>query len=73
MRRCLGATFALFEMKTVLRAIAREAALRPARQESERIARRVITLVPGRGAEVVMEPRHSHAHLESAAPVKAAA
>jgi cytochrome P450 family 135 len=72
-RRCLGATFALFEMKTVLRAIAREAVLRPARQESERIARRVITLVPGRGAEVVMEPRHSRAHLEPAAPVKAAA
>jgi cytochrome P450 family 135 len=72
-RRCLGATFALFEMKTVLRVIAREAALRPARQESERIARRVITLVPGRGAEVVMEPRHSRAHLESATPVKAAA
>jgi cytochrome P450 family 135 len=72
-RRCLGATFALFEMKTVLKAIAREAALRPARQESERIARRVITLVPGRGAEVVMEPRHSQAHLESATPVKAAA
>jgi cytochrome P450 family 135 len=72
-RRCLGATFALFEMKTVLRAIAREAALRPARQESERIARRVITLVPGRGAEVVMEPRHSHSHLERAAPAKAAA
>jgi cytochrome P450 family 135 len=72
-RRCLGATFALFEMKTVLRAIAREAALRPARQESERIARRVITLVPGRGAEVVMEPRRSHSHPEPAAPAKAAA
>ena len=72
-RRCLGATFALFEMKTVLRAIAREAALRPARHESERIARRVITLVPGRGAEVVMEPRDPQAHRESTAPVKAAA
>jgi cytochrome P450 family 135 len=72
-RRCLGATFALFEMKTVLRAVAREAPLRPARQEPERIARRVITLVPGRGAEVVMEPVHSQAHLESGAPVKAAA
>jgi cytochrome P450 len=72
-RRCLGATFALFEMKTVLRAVAREAALRPARQEPERIARRVITLVPGRGAEVVMESRRSHAQVEPAAPAKAAA
>jgi cytochrome P450 len=60
-RRCLGATFALFEMKTVLRAIAREAALRPARQESERIARRVITLVPGRGAGHARNSRHTPA------------
>ena len=54
-RRCLGATFALFEMKTVLRVIAREAALRPARPEREPVARRVITLTPGRGAEVVRD------------------
>ena len=72
-RRCLGATFALVEMKTVLKAIAREAALRPARQESERVARRVITLVPGRGTEVVMAPRGSHARVAPAAPAKAAA
>jgi cytochrome P450 len=72
-RRCLGATFALFEMKTVLKVIAREAALRPARQESEPIARRVITLIPGHGTEVVMAPRHPHARVEPAAPAKAAA
>jgi cytochrome P450 family 135 len=72
-RRCLGATFALFEMKTVLKVIAREAALRPARQEPERVARRVITLIPGRGTEVVMAPRHSHAPVEPAAPAKAVA
>jgi cytochrome P450 family 135 len=72
-RRCLGATFALFEMKTVLKVIAREAALRPARQESEQVARRVITLVPGRGTEVVMAPQHSPAHVAPAAPAKAAA
>jgi hypothetical protein len=53
--RCLGATFALFEMKTVLRVIAREAALRPARPTGEHVARRVITLVPERGTEVVMD------------------
>jgi cytochrome P450 len=72
-RRCLGGTFAMFEMKTVLKVIAREAALRPVRQQPERIARRVITLVPARGAEVVMEPRRPQPHLESAVPVKAAA
>jgi cytochrome P450 family 135 len=54
-RRCLGATFALFEMKTVLGVIARAAPLRPARPARERVARRVITLIPQRGAEVVMD------------------
>ena len=72
MRRCLGATFALFEMKTVLRVIAREAALRPASPEREPVARRVITLTPGRGAEVVMDARRPAA-APSRRPVEAAA
>lgn len=45
--------FALFEMKVVLSAIVRSAALRPARPQPERVARRAITLTPGRGAESV--------------------
>jgi cytochrome P450 len=53
-RRCLGASFALFEMKTVLRAIAVQGNLRPARAESERVTRRAITLTPSRGGEVVL-------------------
>jgi cytochrome P450 len=52
-RRCLGATFALFEMKTVLSAIARKVELRPAEPAPERIARRAITLTPSRGAELI--------------------
>jgi cytochrome P450 len=52
-RRCLGASFALFEMKTVLAAVVSSRRLRPARPESERITRRAITLTPSRGAEVV--------------------
>ena len=71
-RRCLGATFALFEMKTVLRVIAREAALRPASPEREPVARRVITLTPGRGAEVVRDGARPVRSAESR-PVEAAA
>ncbi len=52
-RRCLGATFALFEMETALRTLLREQDLRPVTTEGERTARRVVTLVPHRGAEVV--------------------
>jgi cytochrome P450 family 135 len=52
-RRCLGAAFAETEMRAVLAAIVSRVRLRPARPESEPVDRRVITLVPGRGGEVV--------------------
>jgi cytochrome P450 len=52
-RRCLGARFAMFEMKQVLRAIVRGARLHPDVPESEPMARRAITFTPGRGARVV--------------------
>jgi cytochrome P450 len=54
-RRCLGASFAMFEMGIVLRVMARTLDLRPAQPERERTKRRAITLVPGRGGEVVAE------------------
>ena len=53
-RRCLGASFAMFEMKVVLSALARHAALRPASPGSERVKRRAITWTPSRGAEAVV-------------------
>jgi cytochrome P450 family 135 len=53
-RRCLGAAFAIQEMKIVLRAILSRHRLRPARAHSERVMRRTITLVPEHGAEVVV-------------------
>jgi cytochrome P450 family 135 len=53
-RRCIGATFAVFEMKVVLGAIARAVDLRPVRPEREHVVRRAITLTPNRGAEVVV-------------------
>jgi cytochrome P450 len=55
-RRCLGASFATYEMKVVLSTIVSKARLRPARAASERVVRRAITLNPERGAEVVLEP-----------------
>jgi cytochrome P450 family 135 len=53
-RRCLGASFAIFEMKAVLRAVtARIDSLAPDRPQSERVIRRAVTLTPRRGARVV--------------------
>jgi cytochrome P450 family 135 len=52
-RRCLGAAFAMFEMRIVLQVMARRLRLRPARPQRERVRRRAITLAPSRGGEVV--------------------
>jgi cytochrome P450 family 135 len=51
-RRCLGASFALFEMQVVLETMLRETRLRPD-GAAERVGRRAITLAPARGAAVV--------------------
>ena len=56
-RRCLGASFALFEMTTVLRVLGRSAGLRAERPERpERVLRRAIMLTLDAGAAVVREP-----------------
>ncbi len=52
-RRCLGASFALFEMKVVLQTVARRLWLEPADPAPEGIKRRLIVLTPDRNAEVV--------------------
>ena len=52
-RRCLGAAFASFEMRIVLRTILTHAALRADRQRDEGVRNRHITLIPARGARVV--------------------
>jgi cytochrome P450 len=54
-RRCLGASFAQFEMRVVLRELLGRAELRAANARPERPTRRAITLVPERGGEVVVE------------------
>jgi cytochrome P450 len=56
-RSCLGAGFAMFEMKVVIRTVLRDMALRQARAGDERMKLRNITLTPGRGAEVIATPR----------------
>jgi len=53
-RRCLGGSFAMFEMKTVLQTLAASASLAPADPRAEHVRRRAITFVPERGAEVVV-------------------
>ena len=53
-RRCLGAAFAQFEMRTVLRTVLEEADLRPGSDRAERIVRRPVTLAPARGTPAIL-------------------
>jgi cytochrome P450 len=55
-RRCLGASFALLEMRVVLQAVLDAVALRPEAGAGERTGRRAITLVPNRGARIAVDP-----------------
>jgi cytochrome P450 len=55
-RRCLGASFAMLEMKVALRAALRRYTVEPAR-DLERTRRRAITISPRRGALTVLRPR----------------
>jgi cytochrome P450 len=57
-RRCLGASFALQEMKIVLRATVERFELSPGADRPERTARRSITFSPSGGATVVLRERH---------------
>jgi cytochrome P450 len=56
-RRCLGASFATFEMKMVLCTILPAAELRASRPEPERQRLRNVTFVPEHGGEVVLDRR----------------
>ena len=58
-RRCLGAAFATFEMKTVLRTVLAELELRADRPQPERVKMRHITLVPARRARAVVVRRRA--------------
>jgi cytochrome P450 len=56
-RRCLGASFALFEMRQVLQTVLAEVDLRPSDGASERVARRAITLTPSHQATAIVARR----------------
>jgi cytochrome P450 len=52
-RRCLGASFALLEMKVVIKRVLERTELRAVGAKPERVERRGITLVPREGVRVV--------------------
>ena len=56
-RRCLGAAFATLELRTVIPTVLDRFDLAPAASRPERALRRTVTLVPARGARVVLGPR----------------
>ena len=53
-RRCLGASFALFEMKTVLSTVLSDVRLRASEKSGEPTHRRAITLAPSRGGRIAL-------------------
>ncbi|WP_051792420.1 cytochrome P450 [Amycolatopsis jejuensis] len=56
-RRCLGATFALVEMRTVIKQMLRRFSFSATSAADERFVRRHITSEPGRGAMVTVQAR----------------
>jgi len=57
-RRCLGAAFASFEMKVVLRTILGRTVLRPATDRPEPYGHRNVTLSPRNGTPAILDERH---------------
>jgi hypothetical protein len=56
-RRCIGASFAIQEMKVVIRSVLTRCELLPAGDRPEPTGRRSITFSPARGATVVLRDR----------------
>jgi cytochrome P450 len=56
-RRCLGASFALQEMRIVIRSVVDRFEVEPAGDRPEQTARRSITFSPSRGASVILRER----------------
>ena len=59
-RRCLGASFATFEMQIVLPEVLRSVTLRPASPRPARIRREAVTFVPHDGARCVVTARRAY-------------
>ncbi len=60
-RRCLGASFALFEMRVVIRRVIERTVLEAASSKPERVERRGVTMVPKTGTRVVLRERRAAA------------
>ncbi len=58
-RRCLGATLALAELRVVLRAIARRTDMVAPDLKPERVRHRNVTMIPAQGARVLVTARHA--------------
>jgi cytochrome P450 len=54
-RRCIGAAFAEYEMRTILRQFVERAELRPVDPKPEKVKVRNITLAPARDTRVILE------------------
>jgi cytochrome P450 family 135 len=58
-RRCIGAVFAQFEMRVIMRAVLERTRLRAADRRPERSKLRNVTSAPSRGCRVVVESMNS--------------
>jgi cytochrome P450 family 135 len=56
-RRCIGASFASFEMRHVIKRVIERAELRPARRRPDSGVRKGVVFVPKRGVPAVLEAR----------------
>ena len=54
-RRCVGASFAMLEMRCVLATIVRRVSMRPARDAEERVTMRNIILTPSKRGRVIVD------------------
>ncbi len=72
-RRCLGASFAIQEMKVVLRAVLERYEVLPSGERPEQTGRRSITFSPDRGATVVLRALLTTDAVEPAGAVAASA
>ena len=71
-RRCLGASFATFEMKTVIPVVLDRVELEPALPRPERVKREAVTMGPARGARVVVRRRSAPAGVSAGGRAPAA-
>jgi cytochrome P450 len=70
-RRCLGASFALFEAKRVLAGILGQVDLAPAARDGEQVRRRAITQTPQHGARITVAARHDRRPVQEPVAVPA--